>query len=202
MPEGEHEFKDFDISNILVAEFDYIAQTAFQANEDRARASQFFFLTFATLIAALYSTQLNNVDYKQVYKAFAFIFLVLFVLGILTLLQLVRLRLAWLESIMAMNHIKEHITIDYPQMLGYFRWTMATTPPAFKFNSIGYVIALMVSLLSGIAVGSSIAFLSLSSGVTEIPWSLSVPVGAVCSIVILLLFYWLPLRNIKVTSIS
>ena len=46
-------------SDLIVAEFNYIAQTAFQANEDRARVSQLFFVTFGTVIAALYSSQLS-----------------------------------------------------------------------------------------------------------------------------------------------
>jgi hypothetical protein len=32
-------------NDLLVAEFNYIANAAFQANEDRARVSQFFFVT-------------------------------------------------------------------------------------------------------------------------------------------------------------
>jgi hypothetical protein len=46
--------------NVITAEYGYIAQTAFQANEDRARAWQYFFVTFATLIAALLSTQVGD----------------------------------------------------------------------------------------------------------------------------------------------
>jgi len=42
---------------VITAEFNYIAQTAFQANEDRARASQYFLITFGTVIAALYSSE-------------------------------------------------------------------------------------------------------------------------------------------------
>ena len=45
---------------IIAAEYGYVAQTAFQANEDRARAWQYFFVTFATLIAALLSTQVEG----------------------------------------------------------------------------------------------------------------------------------------------
>ena len=44
-----------------------MAQTAFQANEDRARAWQYFFVTFATLIAALLSTQVEGIDRRQLY---------------------------------------------------------------------------------------------------------------------------------------
>jgi len=38
-------FNDRLANDFLVAEFNYIANAAFQANEDRARVSQFFFVT-------------------------------------------------------------------------------------------------------------------------------------------------------------
>ena len=82
---------------IVAAEYGYIAQTAFQANEDRARAWQYFFVTFATLIAALLSTQVAAAVRQQLYLTFVVIFSLLTVLGLITVLQLVRLRQAWLE---------------------------------------------------------------------------------------------------------
>jgi len=39
--------------DVALHEFDYIAQCAIQNNEDRVRASQLYFLTFATLVAAV-----------------------------------------------------------------------------------------------------------------------------------------------------
>ncbi len=41
--------------DILIAEFNYIAQTAFQANEDRARVTNFFLTSLCSLIIALRS---------------------------------------------------------------------------------------------------------------------------------------------------
>ena len=34
-----------DVNDILIAEFNYIASTAFQANEDRARVSNYYLMT-------------------------------------------------------------------------------------------------------------------------------------------------------------
>ena len=101
---------------IITAEFGYVAQTAFQANEDRARAWQYFFVTFATLIAALLSTQVEGIDQRQLYLTFVVIFTLLAVLGVITILQLVRLRQAWLESVRAMNQIKERLVADDPAL--------------------------------------------------------------------------------------
>ena len=42
---------------LLQTEFDYIARTAFQANEDRARVSSFYLVAVGSMVAALFSTQ-------------------------------------------------------------------------------------------------------------------------------------------------
>ena len=43
--ETDSGFNERLANDLLVAEFNYIANAAFQANEDRARVSQFFFVT-------------------------------------------------------------------------------------------------------------------------------------------------------------
>ena len=101
-------------TEIILAEYNYISETAFQADEDRARVSQFFFVTFGTFIAALVSSQMENVDIQQLYTAFVIVFVFIFILGILTISQLARLRQAWRESVMAMNQIKEEAIKQYP----------------------------------------------------------------------------------------
>jgi len=149
---------------IIGAEYAYVAQTAFQANEDRARAWQYFFVTFATLIAALLSTQIEGIDRRQLYLTFVVIFALLAGLGLITILQLVRLRQAWLESVQAMNQIKARLMADDPALAAYFRWTTATVPPAFKLRSFGFLQAVSVALLSGLAVGAPPVAAQLRAG--------------------------------------
>lgn len=180
---------------IINAEFGYIAQTAFQANEDRARAWQYFFVTFATLIAALLSTQIESVDHTQLYLTFVVIFVLLAVLGLITIQQLARLRQAWLESARAMNRIKEQLISADPALATYFRWTNDTLPPPFKLNSFGFLQALEVALLSGLALGASVAFGALARGATTVPWMPSLLIGAVGAALILALGYIRPLRR-------
>lgn len=182
---------------IINAEYDYIAQTAFQANEDRARAWQYFFVTFATLIAALLSTQIESIDRRQLYLTFVVIFLLLAVLGFITILQLTRLRQAWLESAKAMNQIKERLIAGDPALAAYFRWTNASLPAPFKLRSFGFLQALEVALLSGLALGAAVAFGALARGVAAVPWLASVVMGLIGAAGILVLGYILPLRETR-----
>ncbi len=180
---------------IIIAEFGYIAQTAFQANEDRARAWQYFFVTFATLIAALLSTQVAAAVRQQLYLTFVVIFGLLAVLGLITVIQLVRLRQAWLESVRAMNQIKERLIADDLELADYFRWRVETIPPAFKWRSFGFLQALAVGLLSGLAGGAAVAFGALARGAVIVPWATSVVVGLLGAVAILWLGYVRPLRG-------
>ncbi|MCA9866123.1 MAG: hypothetical protein KIS95_01490 [Anaerolineae bacterium] len=187
--------------SIVVAEYGYIAQTAFQANEDRARAWQYFFVTFATLIAALLSTQLEaDLDgLKDIYLTFVVIFSLLAVLGLITTVQLVRLRQAWLESARAMNQIKERLIADDPSLAAYFRWRNETLPAAFKWRSFGFLQAVSVALLSGLAVGAAVAFAGLSEGVADVPWQYSLPAAGLAAAGILWLGYVRPLQATTIT---
>ena len=47
-----------ELDELLAAEYNYIAQTASQANEDRARVSSFYLVAVGSLVAGLLSTQL------------------------------------------------------------------------------------------------------------------------------------------------
>ena len=92
-----------NIDTILSAEYNYAAQTAFQANEDRARVTSFYLLTVGSFLAAILSTQFITSPGPLIYGGFSIIFLLISLMGVITLLQLARLRSAWHESIRAMK---------------------------------------------------------------------------------------------------
>src|SRR3972149_2672249 len=96
-----------DTDEILKAEYNYIANTVFQANEDRSRVASFYFVSVGSLMAAILSTLFSAGNLKNISLAFSGLFLVLTILGALTLAQLARLRAAWHESVQAMNAIKD-----------------------------------------------------------------------------------------------
>lgn len=179
---------------LLTAEFQYIAQTAFQANEDRARVSTFYIVTLGSLVAALFSGQLDTVgDPADINRGFAMLFLAVSLFGLLTLLQLVRLRQAWRESALAMNQIKQFYMEHYPDLPlnDALRWQNTNLPALYKPWSIGFLQMLQVAILSGVTFGTAVLFLGFATGQNN--WGLAIMLGLLFAILQVFL-YWRLLR--------
>ena len=144
---------------ILQAEFNYIANTAFQANEDRSRVASFYFISTGSLVAAILGSQFAQAQVKGVSLAFSVLFLILTILGALTLAQLARLRAAWHESAEAMNKIKDFYIKENPEIAAAFKWRMAAIPPTDKPYSIANLMALEVTLLGALTTSAFFYFL-------------------------------------------
>lgn len=153
---------------ILKAEYDYIANTVFQANEDRSRVASFYFVTVGSLVAAILSALFSTNTLKSIALAFSGLFLILTILGALTLAQLARLRAAWHESVQAMNKIKDFYIKHNKEIEPAFKWRIKTLPPTNKPFSIANLMALEVSMLSAVTIAASIYFLLLALG--DIEW--------------------------------
>jgi membrane protein YdbS with pleckstrin-like domain len=151
---------------ILTAEFGYIVQSAFQANEDRARVTSFYLVSVGSFIAAILGTQLLAEPQPVVYWSFGALFLFLAVLAVMTILQLVRLRRAWFESILAMNQIKDFYTrnVQRLNLADAFRWQTPTIPKMDKPNSLSFYLAIEVGLFGAAAFGAAYYFILLGFG--------------------------------------
>jgi|SRR6185503_18373021 hypothetical protein len=145
---------------ILTAEFEYIAHTASQANDDRSSVVSFFIIAVGSPLAAFFSTDLAQIPDPTAYVLFTGLFLILSMLGTTTVLQLARLRGAWYESMLAMNHMKEFLVKNSDSDIsGAFRWTFQSAPAKFKLNSVSFYQALEVAILAGLLFGAFIFFL-------------------------------------------
>jgi hypothetical protein len=166
--------------DILFAEFEYIAATAAQANEDRARVASFYLIAVGSLVAALFSTQLFGplAGSPGISLLFSGLFLTLTLLGSSTVLQLARLRAAWYESALAMNQIKDHVIQLDKKLAGAFRWRSASLPPLYKVDSISYIQTVEVALLSGLTFGACAFFLQVGIGYTRCLWAFTPALGA------------------------
>jgi hypothetical protein len=143
---------------ILIAEFEYIASTATQANEDRARVSSFYLIAVGSLVAALFSTQIldEKFNMQMLNTLLGGLFLILTMLGTLTITQLARLRGAWFESMLAMNQIKEYVISRDKDLKKAFRWRTNTAPPVYKMDSISYQQTFEVAILSALTFGAAV----------------------------------------------
>ncbi len=165
---------DLSPNGMLIAAYEYVAQTVFQANEDRSRAASFYLVTFASFIAALVGVQLE-VDPSQVFyvnMGFGVLFSVLAVFGLLTVLSLARLRQAWFESIAALNQIKDYYIaqVGSEAFAQAFRWRMSSAPARFKPGSVGFLLVLQVALLGSISAGAAVYFFLVSWQVVHLLW--------------------------------
>jgi hypothetical protein len=150
-----------EFDELLAAEFDYIAQTAIQANEDRARVSSFYLIAVGSLLAALFGTQFFDPSSpsQTVNLMFSGLFALLMLLGTSTVMQLARLRAAWHESALAMNQLKDYMMNVNQSLTKAFRWKTNTLPSKYKKDSVSYYQALEVALISGLMFGAAIFFL-------------------------------------------
>ncbi len=170
-------------ADILKEEFEYIAQTAVQADEDHARVSSFYLVAVGSLLAALLSTQLldKSLDPIFVARAFSGLFLVLTVLGTLTILQLARLRAAWHESMQAMNQLKDYWILQSrdKNLRKAFRWDARTLPRKYRMNSVSFFQTAEVALLSSITFGAAVFFFQkgISYNCPSCNWAYTVAFG-------------------------
>ena len=150
-----------EFDELLAAEFDYIAQTAAQATEDRARVSSFYLIAVGSLIAAMFGTQFLGMTSlpAAINLMFSGLFLLLTLLGTSTIMQLARLRAAWYESMLAMNQLKDYMIGENKPLAKAFRWQSSTLPPKYRTSSVSYYQAMEVALISGLMLGASMFFL-------------------------------------------
>lgn len=196
MPKEVTKGREFDDEELLKAELEYIAQSAFQADEDHARASSFYLVAVGSLVAAVLSTQFvgRNTDPRLVAWAFCLLFLVLTILGSLTVLQLARLRAAWYDSMLAMNQLKDYWIRQSKdrQLKQAFHWDTESLPPRYKPSSVSYLQTLEVALLSGLTFGASVYFVqqAISYSCVACNWAYSIAFGVLACLLELILYKW------------
>ena len=185
-----------EFDELLAAEFDYIAQTAIQANEDRARVSSFYLIAVGSLLAAVFGTQFFDPysPSQTVNLMFSGLFALLMLLGASTVMQLARLRAAWHESALAMNQLKDYMMSVNQSLVKAFRWKTSTLPSKYKRDSVSYYQAREVALISGLMLGAAIYFFQRAFfQIGLLHWILSGVIG-ILTIYLQLYLYWRALK--------
>ena len=152
------EISDFETAEVLAAEYEYIAQTAFQAHEDRSRVTSFYIVSLGSLFGAFFSTGFGEEGINHLtlaYLGFAGLFLFLSYFGFITIMQLVYLRKAWFESAKAMNQVKDFLITKDESLKAAFRWQTKTLPGMYKKKSVAFLLAKQVAYLGAITAGAA-----------------------------------------------
>src|SRR5258708_38026913 len=129
------------IENMLLEEFNYASLTAYQAMEDRARISSFYYLLLGVLasgLAAIY--QFSEGAHAIPPFIIVTLLLVAAMVSVTFFITIIRLRQAYRESALCMNVIKEFYMEQFKQQMPAiehaFRCLLRTLPPSKRIPSI------------------------------------------------------------------
>jgi hypothetical protein len=158
-----------DPDAILQQEFEYARETALQANNDRAQVVNLYLIlvggtgSLAVGLPALAPTWLTAAP-----ALFASVGFLIGLVGLFTVLKLIRLRLAWHDSALAMNRIKDFYLAHYPELAPAFRWRTQTLPPPGQVGTITFDLAGLVALVDSLALGGAVFFLGAPAGLVAL----------------------------------
>lgn len=146
------------LSDILLNEFDYVKETASQAMNDRLTLVNYFLLSAGVVLAGfgLMVSAEGGAHFAYRYEVLIILSLIFNAVGWVYFMQVVRLRQAWCESALAMNHIKSIFTQNSEFLAetakDAFLWRINTIPPPAKKMTVFYLSAVLISLLSAAAI--------------------------------------------------
>ena len=149
------------IENMLLEEFNYVSVTAYQAMEDRARISSFYYLLLGVLasgLAAVY--QFGGGTHNVPLFLVATLLLIGAIISISFFVTLIRLRQAYKESLLTMNVIKEFYIDQFKQHMPAiehaFRWRLATMPKGERIGSVTFMIAALNAIIGSLCLAGAV----------------------------------------------
>ncbi len=181
------------IENMLLKEFNYASATAYQAMEDRARFSSFYYVlvgVLATGLAAIYQFSGGTYDVPL------FLVTTLLVIGALIsicfFVTLIRLRQAYKESLLSMNVIKEYYIVQYKQQMPTieqaFRWRLHTMPKGERVGSVTFMFASLNAIIGSLCLAGAV-FLDTKQPLTQLGASILAVVVFIVVMMLHILYY-------------
>ena len=156
-PPTDHALKS---DSILIAEFRYAGDSAHDAVEDRARIFDRYLLICGGVIVSgvggIY--QLTQIGATRVIEPLATLaFILVGLLGFFFLRTFIRLRQAFVGSMIAMSKIKEyylrHLRADQPHLDLAFDWRLKSVPEADRSFTVSYLMAHLVASIDSLSFG-------------------------------------------------
>ena len=183
--------QNLDANEILGRKIGPAAQTALQANEDRARV----FRLLRGDRGDAGGEMLWRTSVTSDLTILAILFGGLTVLGFMSVLKLAKLRVAWTDSVRAMCQIKAYYVkaCGDPDLGRAFRWAADTIPPANKKWTVAFVMAVTLILLTSGAACAALILCGLAAsgncGWSRVRrsvwwcWPASWPCGSLCVVI-------------------
>jgi hypothetical protein len=149
------------IENMLLEEFNYAGVTAYQAMEDRARISSFYYLLLGVLVSGLAAIyQLGGGTHNVPPFLVATLLVIAFLISICFFVTLIRLRQAHKESLLSMNVIKEFYIGQFKQQMPAiehaFRWRLETVPKGERIGSATFMIAALNAIIGSLCLAGAV----------------------------------------------
>jgi len=168
-----------NIENMLLEEFNYASVTAYQSMEDRARVSNLYYVLLGALasgLAAIY--QFGGSSHVNSEPLSIALLVLIGVLSFTFFEKIIRLRLAYLESLKCMNTIKEFYIKQFqqqmPQIETAFRWRQKTIPKGERFGSVTFVMSYPIALVGSLCLGIAALVITapnfIDSPASVFPW--------------------------------
>jgi hypothetical protein len=159
------------VDKILMAEFKYAQETAAQAMEDRHRMVNYYLIIVGVIMNVIVGLMKESdrvsggwISAEESQWLIVILFLTLFIVGILYLYKLIRLRWMWYGSAEVMNKIKDY----YDENLGKYHlkekafiWTTKTLK-AMKLGScktLYFGSAILIILINAMSLSGAVYFL-------------------------------------------
>lgn len=149
------------IENLLLEEFNYASVTAYQAIEDRARISSFYYLLLGVLASGLAAIYQFGGGVRS-YSHFLVITLLLVasVVSFTFFVTIIRLRQAYRESVICMNVVKEFYIQQFQQQMPSiehaFRWRLKTIPTGERTGSVTFIMSHLIALIGSLSLAGTV----------------------------------------------
>jgi len=170
------------LEEIILREFDYVTETASQAMNDRHTMVNYFLLSAGVVVAGIgvLLSKEGAVDFQYRDQTLVALSLLFCTVGWVYFMQLVRLRQAWCDSARAMNHLKRVFvkcsghTAEMAEKI--FLWSIKTIPRANKPMTVFHLSALLISILSAVAIALATVILLNKNGIKKF-WFAPIALG-------------------------
>jgi len=182
-------------NDILMREFEYLRETAGQAMEERRTVINFYLLIAGGAGSGVIAFLSNISNQSRLLLAAVMLLWIVCLIGWISLFMLIALRLAWINSALAMNYIKEFYVVNAenigmsPDILqSAFLFQPMTLPSANKHWNVFHYSALLIALLDAGAFLAGAMLIEINMNGTSL--SIVAIIGGVYAMGLFIAHWW------------